>query len=70
VMALSLPSPKVDSTLATGSKLLVIAIVYPLEDLPRRRCALAPSRSPTALPDTEREVGAEWRRSVRAVSTM
>jgi hypothetical protein len=45
----------------------VIAIVYPFEDLPRRRCALAPPRLPTALPDAEREVGVEWRNSVRAV---
>jgi hypothetical protein len=66
-IVLSRSSPIVVSTPATGSKLLVIAIVYSFEGPSQRRYALSPSRSPTALPDPEREVGVEWRRSVQAV---
>jgi hypothetical protein len=41
-IVLSRSSPIVVSTPATGSKLLVIAIVYPFEGLSQRACASAP----------------------------
>jgi hypothetical protein len=47
-MALSLSSPKIDSTPVTGSKLLLMAITYPFENLPqgRRRVCLVSDAEP------------------------